>query len=433
MRRNGFWIAILALLLLLPVLSFGSPPASKERVIYSFQGGADGANPQSDLILDSAGNLYGTASAGGGTGCNTVGCGIVFELKRTEDGWQEQVLYRFAGGSDGSTPLAGLIFDAAGNLYGTTVTGGNSEYPSGTVFKLAPDSKGGWTESIIYSFGSNGNAGFNPRSDLAFDAQGNLYGTTPDDALGRCSIFSYGCGAVFELTPLQNGTWKETIIHQFTGPPDGALPSSGLILDSTGNLYGMTQYGGTGRCANNAYKGCGTIYKLTPDSHGGRTETITYNFAFGGGFGIFPAGELILDEAGCLFALAQAGGDQYGTVFQLRDSQKFGWQQGVLHRFFGAPLDGQLPAGRLVRTTDGNLFGVASNGGANRFGLVFELEHSEGDKEQILHSFAGPPDGANPSAGLVRDSQGHLYGTTRYGGSATACTGGCGTVYEVVP
>ncbi len=430
MRRNGSWIAILALLLL-PVLSFGSPPASKERVIYSLQGGADGSSPLSDLILDSAGDLYGTASAGG-TGCGTVGCGIVFELKRTQGGWKEEVLYRFAGGSDGENPQAGVIFDAAGNLYGTTFRGGNSEYPSGTVFKLTPDSKGGWKESIIYTFDFNGNAGFNPASDLAFDAEGNLYGTTQQDTNETCNLV-YGCGAVFELTPLQNGTWKETTIHQFTGSPDGAMPSSGLIQDSTGDFYGMTQFGGTGQCANNGYKGCGMIYKLTPDSHGAWTETVLYSFNFGGGFGIFPAGELILDKAGCLFALSQAGGDRYGTVFQLRDSQKFGWQQGVLHRFFGAPLDGQFPVGRLVRAADGNLFGVASNGGANRFGVVFELEHLEGDKEQILHSFAGPPDGANPSAGLVRDSEGHLYGTTRYGGSATACAGGCGTVYEVVP
>jgi len=405
-------------------------------VIYSFQGGADGSSPLSDMILDSAGNLYGTASAGG-TGCGTGGCGIVFELKRTQDGWQEQVLYRFSGGSDGSAPQAGLIFDAAGNLYGTTVFGGDG-YESGTVFRLTPNSKGVWTHSFIYAFDFSGTSGTHPAADLSFDDQGNLYGTTSQGAI-NCSQFD-GCGAVFELTPLRNGTWKESTLHQFSGPPDGAEPSSGLILDSTGNFYGITQFGGTGRCANNGYQGCGVLYKLTPDSHGGWTETVSYSFAFGGGFGIFPggggifpSGELIVDKAGCLFAPSQAGGNGLGSVFQLKDSQKYGWQQEVLHRFFGYPLDGQSPMGRLVRTTNGDLFGVASNDGANRSGVVFELKHSEGDKEQILHSFAGPPDGANPSAGLVRDSQGHLYGTTRYGGSATACTGGCGTVYEVVP
>jgi len=429
MRRNHLWIAgvgILASLLFLPPFSSAAAPAIKEKVIYSFQGGADGAYPLSDLILDSAGNLYGTTSSGG-SGC----CGIVFELKRAQGGWKEEVLHEFTGGNDGSTPQAGLIFDPAGNLYGTTAFGGTSGL--GTVFKLTPDSKGGWAESVIYSFNYSGSAGYSPSTDLVYDTQGNLFGTTPQGAIETCSKFN-GCGAVFELTPLRDGTWKETTIHQFSGSPDGAMPSSGLILDSAGNFYGMTEYGGAGRCASNEYQGCGAIYKLTSDSHGGWTETVLYTFALGGGFGIFPSGELILDEAGCLFADSQAGGDQYGTVFQLQESRKFGWQQGVLHRFFGPPLDGQYPTGRLVRrSVNGDLFGVARAGGANRYGLVFELEHSKGDKEQVLHSFAGPPDGAYPAAGLLRDSRGHLYGTTRYGGSAIACTGGCGTVYEVVP
>jgi hypothetical protein len=435
MRRNHFWIAgigILALLLLLPVVSSAASPPSKEKVIYSFQGGTDGTSPLSDLILDSAGNLYGTTGTGGsGKACGNSGCGTVFELMRTQGGWKEQVLYRFAGDSDGAGPVAGLIFDAAGNLYGTTTGGGNGGYAFGTVFKLTPNSKGGWTHNIIYTFDFSGSAGIEPASDLALDAQGNLYGTTPHGAIETCNNFD-GCGAVFELTPLQNGTWMETTIHQFSGSPDGALPSSGLILDSAGNFYGMTQYGGTGRCASNRNTGCGTIYKLTSDSHGGWTETVVYNFAFGGGFGIFPLGGLILDEAGDLFATSQAGGDGLGIVFQLHDSQKVGWQQNVLHRFFGAPLDGRLPLG-LVENLRGDLFGVTEGGGAHQGGMVFELEHAKGGKEEILHSFAGPPDGANPVAGLVRGSHGHMYGTTRYGGTATACSGGCGTVYEAVP
>lgn len=178
MRRNQYWaggIGILALLGLLPVISSGAPPASKakppsahEKVLYSFTGGSDGAWPMSDLVFDGAGNLYGTTSTSGDGSC----AGTVFELKRTPTGWREEVLHCFHGQNDGESPEAGVIFDASGNLYGTTRQGGTSGL--GAVFKLAPNGKGGWTESIIYNFADVAL----PTSDLAFDTNGNLYGTT---------------------------------------------------------------------------------------------------------------------------------------------------------------------------------------------------------------------------------------------------------------
>jgi hypothetical protein len=427
MRPHYPWIAascILALFGMLPVFSSSTPPAGREKVIYSFQGGTAGASPMSDLILDSAGNLYGTTELGGGTGNGTV-----FELKRTQDGWKERVLYSFMGGADSGEPQAGVTFDKSGNLYGTT---------QGTVFKLTPNSGGGWTESVIYTFNcSSGTAGCNPQGNLVFDVNGNLYGTTSSGAGGNCGKYNNGCGAVFELIPHTNGSWTEATIHSFAGAPnDGAVPVAGLVLDSAGNFYGTTQYGGGGSCGRYSTipPGCGTSYKLT-FSGDTWTETVLYSTVRGGGFGIYPSGELFVDNASHLMGVTLEGGDGIGTVFELNYRENKGWQQTQLHIFHWNP-DGGFPSGRLIPDTKGDLFGVTSKGGAKQSseGTVFELEHSHsGWKENILHIFTGAPDGANPSTGLVSDSQGHLYGATKNGGSGAGCGQGCGTVYEVTP
>jgi hypothetical protein len=396
----------------------------------------------SDLTLDAAGNLYGTTSSGG-TGCGSGGCGAVFELKRTEDGWREQVLYSFTGGNDGGRPQAGLIFDNAGNLYGTTAYGGDV-YGDGTAFELIPNSRGRWTERVIYSFSFSGSAGRNPAAALTFDTLGILYGTTPMGAAGGCADF--GCGGVFELTPQADGSWTEKTIHQFGGAPDGGQPSSGVVVDSAGNLYGVTQFGGTVSCRpQNTYgenEGCGIFYKLTPHLDGNWTETI-FSFIRGGGFGIYPAGGLIFDKKAHVFGTTQAGGDGGGAVFELQHSQKNGWQENVLHILSGYPRDGSFrlprlpdnpPNAGLVIDAEGNLFGVTSEGGANLDGIVFELQPAQnGWTERVIHNFAGGSDGNSPQAGLVLDREGHLFGTTVQGGSGTGCNGGCGTVYEVTP
>jgi uncharacterized repeat protein (TIGR03803 family) len=246
---------------------------------------------------------------------------------------------------------------------------------------------------------------------------------------------------VFELTPQAGGSWKETTIHQFEpNSSDGEVPSSGVVLDSAGNVYGETLYGGTGKCyrggINNNAHGCGVIYELTPNSGGSWTETV-YSFARGEGLGVFPSGGPRLDAADRLLATTQEGGDGLGTVFELAKPQKKGWQQIVLHRFYGHP-DGSNPMGRLVADMRGNLFGVTSYGGSGStrlsFGAVFELERfRNGWNERVLYRFKGGTDASNPRAGLVLDRQGHLYGTTQYGGAGTGCSGGCGTVYEVAP
>jgi len=433
MPRSHFWttsivvLVLLVLLGLLPAFSSGVAQASTEKVINSFQGGADGAYPFSHLTVDSAGNLYGTTSEGGlkNKYCSP-NCGTVFELQRLTHGWQKHVIYKFAGGSDGWYPVGGLIVDAAGDLFGMTVNGGT--YSNGTVFKLAPSLGGTWTESVIYSF-PGGNLEF-PDTDLVFDTKGNLYGTTPGPGDGYCTVYYY-CGAVFELTPGSKG-WTETTIYQFGGSPDGAIPSSGLVLDSSGNLYGITGWGGTGLCRELGIPGCGTLFELTPDGQGGWTESMAYNFVLGGGNGVLPSGELAINQ-GDFLAATVAGGDGLGSIVELSNSPKYGWQQNVLHRFFGAKLDGYSPAGKLYMDRKGDLWGVTTKGGAGQ-GNVFELQHVTGVwKNTVVHVFKGTPDGASPQSGLISDSQGRLYGTTKAGGTGTACSGGCGTVYEIVP
>jgi hypothetical protein len=429
MRRSVLWGAGM-LFLVLACVRLASPPnvaaASSGKIIYSFTGGADGAYPESDLIVDGAGNLYGTTSAGG-TGCGSAGCGTVFELVRTKDGWQHQVLYSFAGGSnDGSDPKTGLVFDGAGNLYGTTSVGGGGGSicfgGCGTVFRLAPNSRGGWTESVLYGFtGSNGD-GANPNTDLVFDGRGNLYGTTLGGGVigkgGGCDVF--GCGTVFRLVPNSGGTWTESTIYLFSGAPDGAVPASAVVPGVEGSIYGTTAYGGAGSCIDFARfsppRGCGTLYKLTP-SGGGWTETVIYSFFRGQGFAKILSGGFSLNESGHWFGTSLYGGDGLGAFFQLEQTKK-GWEQTILHRFYGGP-DGEAPVGRLAVGPQGEFFGVTG-------GTIFEIERTtRGWKERVLFSF--DKNSSGPDAGPTLDSQGHIYGTTVGFGS------NYGAVYEVIP
>ncbi len=276
-----------------------------QTVLYRFLGGSDGALPNGSLVVDAAGNLYGTTFEGGPDNEGTV-----FELSPTEGGgWAEQTLHSFTGAQDGGTPYAGLIFDAAGNLYGTTWGGGT--YDFGTVFELTPTEGGGWTEQVLYSFNDNDNNGTNPIGGLVFDAAGNLYGTTYRGGS------PYSTGAVFELSPTQGGGWTEQVIYAFprTGVRGtylrGANPASDLIFDAAGNLYGTTSAGGT----DNA----GTVFELSPTQGGGWMEQVLHSFNENNNGGVNPYAGLILDAAGNLYGTAEGpGAGNYGTVFELR-------------------------------------------------------------------------------------------------------------------
>jgi uncharacterized repeat protein (TIGR03803 family) len=333
----------------------------KESVLHAFTLGKDGATPIAGLVLDSTGNLYGTAYNGGRGNCSRR-CGVAFVLTRTSSGkWKETVLHSFTGGEDGANPVSGLIFDTKGNLYGTTQTGGASGF--GVVFELAPNSSGEWKERVLHAF-TGGKDGGNPAASLVFDASGNLYGTTASGGRGKCQ--GRGCGVVFKLTPASGGNWKESVLHTFTGS-DGAYPAATLILDPTGNLYGATPLGG-------AYN-WGVAFKLKPDANGRWKERVLHTFT-GGKDGAVPVA-LILDGSGNLYGTAYDGGIAScsfgcGVVFKLTPVANGRREETVLHSFTGGN-DGANPEGSLIFGAKGNLYGTTTSGGTDSWGVVFEL------------------------------------------------------------
>jgi len=402
--------------------------ASKEKVLFSFDD-ADGYMPLSGVIFDALGNLYGTTDFG-------PGCGGVFELMPTTKGkWVETLLYTF-NGADGCSPVGGLIFDASGNLYGTTSGGGVNGYGYGTVFELSPGSGGTWTETVLYSFCSiSGCAdGATPLDGLVQDAAGNLYGTT--EYGGTCQTYYLGCGTVFELTPGANGGWIEKVLHSFNNDgTDGSWPGASLTMDAAGNLYGVTTYGGSAR-SHRACKilGCGTAFELNPSTGGGWTETILHSFNGKDGFN--PAYNIIFDHGGNLYGTTVAGGDLgCGVVFELARGTDGGWTEKVLRSFHHR----RSPTG-LILDGEGNIYGttwVGGRYGGGSGGTAYRLT-AGGDgrwSETALHNFGNSGDGANPRGSLVFDAFGNLYGTTQWGG-ISGCGGygyGCGTVFEITP
>jgi len=390
------------------------------KVVHRFNG-SDGAYPSANLIIDSAGNLYGTTENGG-----TFGFGTVFRLAPDAKGeWSETVLHSF-NQNDGADPLDSLIFDGAGNLYGTTAFGGDAGY--GTVFMLVHNEDDSWTEKLLHSF--NGDDGKIPYGSVIFDSAGNLYGAAGQGGMGFCTN---GCGVAFKLEQRSDGGWTETVIHNFNRA-DGEEPSN-LTFDNVGNLYGATLIGGD--------FGCGVVFRLKSSVEGKWTETVLHSFEGRDGCVSFPSG-LILDAAGNLYGTTQGGGVYgYGTVFQLSPTAKGKWSERVLHSFNHS--DGADLLDSLILDAGGNLYGTTSGGGDTKHcpnqndnsgcGVVFKLPRGAKGRwtETVLHKFSNT-DGAYPWGGLVRDKAGHLYGTTQNGGNLKDCFGsGCGVVFEARP
>ena len=347
---------------------------------------------------------------------------LVWLTSASASGQVEKVLYTFQGGIDGAFPYyGGVTFDALGNLYGTTAGGG--EWGWGTVFELSPDGAGGWTESVIHTFGS-GNDGLQPLSGLILDAGGNLYGTT---AGGGAS----GSGAVFELSPVAGGGWAESVLYSFKGGEDGIQPIGGLVFDPAGNLYGATTEGGA--YYQNSWGG--TVFELAKNARGLWSKRTLHSFGSGID-GIFPWGNLIFDAAGNLYGATELGGPQgMGTVFELSTVTGGGWAEHQLYTF-RATNDGAEPTEGLTLDAAGNLYGTTVLGGSKGWGTVFRLSPAVGGKwrEQILHDFASESGGINPSGNLLLDSAGNLYGGTFSGGNGEGCIHeGCGVVYELSP
>jgi uncharacterized repeat protein (TIGR03803 family) len=351
------------------MFSKSSSGSWQKSIIYRFPANVGGRFPSGTLILDSSGNIFGTAAQ------SASGYGIVFELSPSNGGWNLDTLYTFQGSSDGGSPLSGVIFDGEGNLYGTASYGGicSVNICGGVVFKLAQNQGGPWTESVLYAFQPQPFASLVP-SALAFDSSGNLYGTTQNGGAN-------GFGSVFELTPNEGGTWTESDLYSFENSSDGGYPSSGVVFDAAGNMYGETSYGGSFTCSK---VGCGVIFELTPQAGATWSEKTAYTFdSLNGRTGDSPAGGLVLDAAGNLYGTTVVGG--VATCHNLPDS----------------------------------------------CGTIFELSPSMSFR--LLGSFNGT-DGAYPYAGPIIDRKGNIYGTASQGGDFTCgVSNGCGTVFEFTP
>jgi uncharacterized repeat protein (TIGR03803 family) len=453
-----------AALLLLAVFALGSLAKAswKEKVLYSFQGGTDGSTPAGGVVFDAAGNLYGATEQGGGSDCKPTGyCGTVFQLKpptNQGDPWTETLLHVFAGVTatepDGADPAGGLVIDAAGNLYGTTAYGGSGncvlvgiQGGCGTVFELEPPkTKGGaWAYKILYSL-QGGKDGHFPWGDLVFDGAGNLYGATQfGGGYGSCdSPFYQFCGTVFEMSPpkIKGGKWTEKVLHGFKGGTDGANPNGGLLLDSKGAVYGTTFSGGGSNCKTTYSVGCGTTFKLNPPSKNGGawSEKILRRFE-GGTDGAAPNGGLASDAQVALYGSTSAGGNGDGTVFKLaRGGNGGSWVETLLHRFRNCGIsDGCDPVGRVWFDSAGHLYGATCCGSSTGGGTIFRLSPSKLGvwAFSVLHSFTGKPDGFYPAATLIFAHAGVFFGATQYGGSGQGdqnCgSDGCGVVFQMSP
>jgi uncharacterized repeat protein (TIGR03803 family) len=348
-----------------------SPPAPgspwTETVLYAF-GGDDGDGPYGSLVFDSMGNLYGTTNAGGDQLCL---CGMVFELTPpTAPGgsWTETMIYGFKGGNDGSGPFAGVVLDKAGNLYGTTGLGGVVEACGGsgcgTVFELSPPTTpgGSWTETVLYSF-TDGNDGGVPFAPVTLDEVGNVYGTTH---LGGSQNCGFGCGTVFELTPSGSGTWTEILLHSFSSiRNDGSDPEfGGLFLDKSGALIGTTSQGGAGG------HNLGTVFGLRPSSGGKWAYEVLYSFH--GNDGLEPQGGVI-SVGGVLYGTtAQGGSHGAGTAFRLARMTGGAWKETGLYSFSDGS-DGAIPRAGLVLHDSALYGTTAQGGGSTGGGTVFEI------------------------------------------------------------
>ncbi len=407
-----------------------SVQAQTESILHNFNNGATGGSPFAGLLMDSAGNLYGTTEFGGSPN-HPSDQGVVYRLTLSGGHWQETVL--------GDFPMelgtvAGLVQDAAGNLYGVSTYGGvTAPCPAfglqgcGTVFELSPTSSGQWKRTQLYAF-TGGADGALPLATLVFDAAGNLYGTTGFGGDTTCDSPS-GCGVVFRLSPGSSGTWTESVLHAFTHVSDGGLPKGPVVFDTAGNLYGTTA---------ESSPGFGIVYELSPTTSGPWTETILYTFTAGAD-GAEPFGGLIFDPSGNLYGttyeagnLADCSKQGCGTVYELSPASGGGWTETTIHTFTGG-TDGDNPQAGLVRDAAGNLYGTTATGGStHKAGIVFELSPGSGGTwtEKILHAFQGPTtDGQNPGYGpLILDATGNLYSTTAAGGTL-----GYGIVYKIRP
>jgi hypothetical protein len=416
-----------------------------EKLLYQFQNGSDGAVPSGSLVVDSEGNLYGVTQDAAGYPCTAL-CGNVFEISPPASNggaWSFQVLYSFDCGLGGGFPHGNVIFGPDGNLYGTGVCGGQYAHGAsgGVVFQLKRPAGTGevWTETVLHSFGLDGD-GTAPQGGLAFDTNGNIYGTTFDGG-------EYSLGVVYEVSPPagSGGAWTETVLHSFGNGDDGYWPDAGVAVDSAGNLFGTTEFGGlqSSYCPG----GCGTLYEVSPPATEGGAWSYAIIHQFDGDDGASPLDPLTLDKNGNLYgttSLGQLGGPaEAGTVFELSPPAVEGqpWAETVLYAFQPYKDDPDYSSAGVIFDQAGNLYGTSQNGGRSYQGTAFKLKppSSEGGAwtDVLLYNFSSKNSGGTyPSSSLVFGKDGMLYGTTPYGGNGPCTFGtitGCGTVFAVAP
>ncbi len=382
--------------------------ASTEKVLWNFGGGSDGSGPWSDYFISDAKGNLYGATAAGGT----YSAGTVFMLTLAG---RETVLYEFKGGTaDGNGPHGRLAFDANGNIYGTTQGGGTNG--TGTVYELSPKTGGGWKEKVLYNFSATGADGSNPSAGMTIAPDGTMYSTTPDGG-------AYSGGVIFSMKKTAKG-WKQTVIHSIQFPAEGGFPYEGLMRDAAGNLYGVAPAGGASQQ--------GVVYRLSQTKKGW-VDTVLYSFTGqnGDGSGLYWI-DLISDASGNIYGATSFGGTNgNGTVWELVYSKtKKNYSEKVLYEFGAAGSgDGNNPYGGLVMDSKGNLYGTALNGGSSNLGAFYKLtKQGKTWKETVLHSFLGANDGAQPTGNPYMDAKGRLYGMAETGGKSNL-----GIVYRITP
>lgn len=398
------------------ILLSSARAGAKLKVLHAFAGGSDGTYPIAPPAFDHMGNLYAVTEEGGtGTGCSTYGCGVMYELHPNGTQWSEKILYDFFTTDNIQTlaPAGALTLDPNGSFYGVDSVGGDATCDCGEVYQMTRVS-GVWTKTTIHDFVGNGygsSDGNYGGAGLLRDSAGNLYGVTVQAG-------SFGNGTVFKIAPNADGTWTESIIYNFSGFRDGANPFAPLVMDATGALYGTTQDGGV--------YGYGTVFKLTL-STGGWTETTLYDFTGGSGGGN-PVFGVVLDSAGNVYGAADTGGsNRTGVVYKLTPTKGI-WNYVPIHTFSGNS-DGGNPSSTVTIDAGGNLYGTTLYGGLYQYGTVYKISNVNGKwEETVLHSFTGGNDGWQPYGGLMVDSSGNVYGSASQGGRY-----GFGLAFEITP
>ena len=408
---DRFIVAALAAMCVLLVLPAPAAQAQTYTVLHNFTNGSDGGFPQAGLVMDRAGNLYGTAVTGG-----TTGNGTVFKLEPFGSSWIFSPLYEFYGTSDGAAPTGPLTIGPDGALYGTTLAGGyfQGEYCNdggcGVVFQLRPrptipaSSLTPWNETVLLAFNAaDGNEPVYPQ--LLFDRAGNIYGTTQFGG-------GHVAGNVFELSPSAGG-WTETVLYDGFDGPNGSQPYSGVVMDSAGNLYGTTSVGGED----------GVVYEISPTQYGW-AETVLHDFDNGADGGLSYGG-LVMDQAGNLYGGTVSGGTGHcGVIYELSPSAG-GWTFNMIYTFTSCP---EGPYENLVLDAAGNLYGTTFGDGAYEAGMVFKLSKSNGVWSLTdLHDFSFGTE-YFPYGAVTIGPNGNLYGTASGGG-----TYGHGAVWEITP